>query len=572
MAPERDDSEPQPRSTVFVRTLAAGVAVMCATFALLGGLSIRQDYRASVARAENTSQNLSRLLHQFVASDLDEVDLVLLAAVDEIARQTAAGGIRAGEVTAFLAREETRLPQVVSLRATDEHGIVRYGPGVATAARTDLSDREFFVRSQDDPAAGLVVSNPVFARISHQWVVPVARRFTTADGSFGGIVYANIALDHLHHIFSQLEIGRHGSIVLFDAGARVFARHPGGGAAGQDLGASALAGFLRSGAETVTLLAPSGADGVVRTVTARRVAPYGLYVSVGLAERDTLAGWRMRARLIAAVTAGLILVTVALSLALGRAWQHRGGTLRRLARTRIDLERALADLRRSNSDLESFAYAASHDLRQPLRMVTSFLGLIERRYADRLDDQGREFIAYAVDGARHMDAQILSLLDYSRVGREAALEPVELAGAVAEALHNLKPAIAEAEADIRVAPDLPTVAGNPLEMMRLFQNLIGNAVKYRHPDRAPVIAIGLRPDPRWWVVTVTDNGVGIPPEEAERVFGIFQRLGTGPAREGTGIGLAICRKIVERLGGRIRVEPAAPAGSRFVVTLPKGTA
>ncbi|KIL99689.1 Phytochrome two-component sensor histidine kinase Cyanobacterial phytochrome B [Paramagnetospirillum magnetotacticum MS-1] len=228
------------------------------------------------------------------------------------------------------------------------------------------------------------------------------------------------------------------------------------------------------------------------------------------------------------------------------------------------------ELERSNTELEQFAYVASHDLREPLRMVSSYVDLLARRYNDKLDDDAREFIAFAKDGATRMDRLILELLEYSRIGRVTRpMLPVSLGGVVERALRALAPKIEECGAEFATPPEvLPTVLGDAEELMRLFQNLIGNAIKYRDPERKPVISIEAENTGKEWILTVIDNGIGIEPKYFERVFLIFQRLHRRGEYEGTGIGLAVCKKIVEHHGGRIWVESTPGQGSRFSVTLP----
>jgi PAS domain S-box-containing protein len=226
------------------------------------------------------------------------------------------------------------------------------------------------------------------------------------------------------------------------------------------------------------------------------------------------------------------------------------------------------ELRRSNAELESFAYAASHDLRQPLRMIASYLGLLNREIRDRLDEDGRSFIDFAIDGAKRLDRLIVGLLDYSRIGHQgAAAEMVDLSQALARALDGLGAAIAEAGAEVVVPPALPAVPGFPSELERLFQNLVGNAVKFRVAGRAPRVVVTCRETAREWIVAVSDNGIGISADQQGYLFTVFHRV----AREydGTGIGLASCRKIAERHGGRIWVESVEGKGSSFLVALPK---
>ncbi len=238
------------------------------------------------------------------------------------------------------------------------------------------------------------------------------------------------------------------------------------------------------------------------------------------------------------------------------------------ART-AELRAANAELERSNQQLEQFAYVASHDLQEPLRMIGSYAQLIDRRYAGRLDSEGQEFLGYITDGSRRMKAMVDALLAYSRVQRgELRRRPVAAAEAVAAALANLQRALAETGAEVTCG-DLPTVSGDAALLATLFQNLIGNAVKYRHPERPPRITITARRDgAAGWRFAVADNGIGIPPEQAERIFRIFQRLHRPQDYAGTGIGLAISRTIVERHGGRIWVESDGAAGAVFRFTLP----
>ncbi|HYG85589.1 MAG TPA: PAS domain S-box protein [Azospirillum sp.] len=242
----------------------------------------------------------------------------------------------------------------------------------------------------------------------------------------------------------------------------------------------------------------------------------------------------------------------------------------RIAAANARLNEQARQLQRSNAELEQFAYVASHDLRQPLRAVTNYLTLIERSLGDTMDEEIREFMGFAIGGARRMDALIRDLLEYSRIGRkERPFEPVPLAAAVADCLLDLEVAIGEAEARVTVAEGLPTVRGDRVELTRLFQNLIGNAVKYRAPGREPVVEVGWRAEGDEWLVWVRDNGIGIAPEDFERAFGVFQRLVTRERYEGTGIGLAVCKKIVEHHGGRIWITSEPGEGSVFHVALPR---
>ncbi len=225
------------------------------------------------------------------------------------------------------------------------------------------------------------------------------------------------------------------------------------------------------------------------------------------------------------------------------------------------------ELERSNRDLEQFAYAASHDLQEPLRAISGYCQLLQRRYGDRLDAKAAGYVAETVHGARRMQALIEGLLAYSRVGRFGRpIVPASAQAALDQALVNLREAIAESDAEITHG-HLPVVPADPLQLMQLFQNLIGNALKYRE-DRRPQVHVAAELRDREWVFSVRDNGIGIEPRFRERIFIIFQRLHTRLEYPGTGIGLAICKRIVERHGGRIWVDSEPGQGSTFFFSLP----
>ncbi|MER7734090.1 ATP-binding protein [Streptomyces erythrochromogenes] len=250
----------------------------------------------------------------------------------------------------------------------------------------------------------------------------------------------------------------------------------------------------------------------------------------------------------------------------------------RLDRIAAELDAQAVELRRSNAELEQFAYVASHDLQEPLRKVASFCQLLEKRYGDRLDERGTQYIGFAVDGAKRMQVLINDLLTFSRVGRvQDARETVALDGPLDRALRNLATAVEESGAEITRPDRLPDVVGDPTLLTMLWQNLVGNAVKFRSPDRPARVEVAVVDDPAaepgFRTFAVTDNGIGVPAEFAEKVFVIFQRLHGRETYGGTGIGLSLCKKIVEHAGGRIRIDTEhQEEGTRIVFTLPNASA
>ncbi|MFJ1864876.1 ATP-binding protein [Streptomyces sp. NPDC088097] len=234
---------------------------------------------------------------------------------------------------------------------------------------------------------------------------------------------------------------------------------------------------------------------------------------------------------------------------------------------RVRLDSQTANLRRSNAELEQFAYVASHDLQEPLRKVSSFTQLLQRRYGGQLDERADQYIGFAVDGANRMQTLINDLLDFSRVGRVHHLhQGVDLDSVMEQTLSALSVSIEESGAEV-THDALPTLVADPTQMGMLWQNLISNAVKFRRPDEAPRIHVSAVREDALWRFTVTDDGIGIAPEYAEKVFVIFQRLHTKDAYNGSGIGLAMCKKIVEFHGGTIRIDPDYTKGTRITFTL-----
>jgi signal transduction histidine kinase len=336
----------------------------------------------------------------------------------------------------------------------------------------------------------------------------------------------------------------------------------------------------------------------------------------GIAELDAVRGWRDRV-LIAMVATFLVMALVlaflvhsaitrplaALAAACRRITEGNFGErivpqgpkdIRRIAADVEDMRRRIVadletsqtareqldeqtvELRRSNAELEQFAYVASHDLQEPLRKVASFCQLLEKRYGDQLDERGVEYIGFAVDGAKRMQVLINDLLTFSRVGRlNTTHGEVGLDATLDAALGNLTTAIDESGTELVRPASLPTVVGDPTLLTMMWQNLIGNGVKFRRVGVEPRIVVefaaGSGDSDGMWLFTVSDNGIGIAPEFVDKVFVIFQRLHGRDAYGGTGIGLALCKKIVEYHGGAISIDTSYTQGTRFHLTLPATT-
>jgi PAS domain S-box-containing protein len=226
-----------------------------------------------------------------------------------------------------------------------------------------------------------------------------------------------------------------------------------------------------------------------------------------------------------------------------------------------------AELERSNEELEQFASVASHDLSEPLRVIAGHVDLLARRYEGQLDDAADRYIAFAVDGCTRMRRLIDDLLRYSRTGRDLVRSEVDLGALAGSVVADMASAIEQCEGRVVVGA-LPEVMGDPTQLAQVLSNLIGNALKFRRPDHPPLVQVSAADGGEVWAITVSDNGIGIPPRHRERIFGLFERLHTQGV-PGTGIGLAICRKVVERHGGDIAVADNDTDGTAFTFTLPK---
>lgn len=335
----------------------------------------------------------------------------------------------------------------------------------------------------------------------------------------------------------------------------------------------AAAAVLLLAAGTLSLRADEGFMSKVTSdsfggVMARRLLPATLLIPIGL-------GWLQRAGEKAGLyqqAPGLAFFSIANIFAfVGVVWWgvnslYRMDTKRRQAER--GLEETAAKLRRSNADLEQFAYVASHDLKEPLRAISGAIQIFQSQFRDKVDQEADDIINHTVEGAARMQALIDDLLTYSRLTTsEGPLEPTDCEPVLQEALRNLEAAVKDSGAVV-TSGKLPMVKADRTELLQVFQNLLSNALKYRS-DRTPKIHVDAEDRGHEWVFSVRDNGIGIAPQYVDRIFRIFQRLHTRKEYPGTGIGLAVCKKIVERHGGRIWVESELEEGSTFYFSLPK---
>jgi signal transduction histidine kinase len=543
--------------------------MLWATYSIIDSKQVYEE------KARLATQNLARLLDQSVSASVAKIDLTLLSAVDELEQQLRERGhLDASISNAFLLTHKKRLAELSSLRVADATGMVILGDGVVGSANASWADRDFFSALRDHSDLGLVVTNPILGRVNNIWIISLVRRYNQSDGSFAGVVSASIPVAYLGTLLSGMDVGPKGIALLRDANLGMIVRHPAldgpSGVVGAKGFSKELGDGIASGQREFTMHSKGTADSVERTNSYRRMTGVPFHIVVGQGSDDYLASWVDGVKRTIASVAFFLLVTSTFAWLLWRSQVKRQQANADREQLLSRLQHQTLALERSNAELEQFAYVASHDLRQPLRMVNSYMQLLERALASKLDDKTRDMMHFATDGAKRMDQMLVSLLEYSRVGRKG--EPMQALAsrtAVDEALHFLAPAIHEAQATVRVSGDWPQVLASPDEFTRLWQNLISNAVKYRVPERAPEIDIMVTPESQGWRFCVADNGIGIDPAQFERLFKVFQRLHTRDQYEGSGIGLAVARKIVERHGGLIWVESGGVnLGCQFFFLLP----
>lgn len=693
-------------SASFIRRMVAGVALINLFVFGMVTFSLYQSFGEFEERAEITAQNLSQMLAQDIGREFEKIDVTLLSAADEIEGQVTSGGIDRPALNAFLARQQQRLPEIFSLRATDANGIVKYGLGVNPEAQLNNSDREYFIRQRDNPKAGLVIVKPVFTRLDKRWAIPMSRPIHLPDGSFGGVVYANVGLDYLTKTFSAIDVGWRGSVSLRDGELRILARYPApkdvDKVIGEKLAVPELQELIKAGQEAGTYITNHTLDGVERKFAVCKIPNYPLYAVVGRATEEYMARWKDQAikTLVPAVL--FCLTTLISSWLIYRSWRRqldttmelvreeekfhtvadytydweywegpgheilfmspscervtgysqsefladtdllyriihpddlhmmevhrrdvahediagadfrivrRDGEIRWIAhgcrpvfgrdgrfmgrrasnrditeRKRAedeikvlnrDLEQRVtkrtAQLETAIYDLENFNYSASHDLRIPLRAVDGFSRILLDEYAPKLDDEGRRLLHVVRDNTRKMSQLLDDMQAFSRTGRVAmAPAEIDMNALAREVRDELKPATAGR--DVRVEINLlpPAMADRAL-MRRVMLNLLSNAIKFTRPKAAALIEVGARAEDKEIIYHVKDNGVGFDMRYADKLFGVFQRLHGVSEFEGTGIGLAIVKRIITLHGGRVWAESKVNEGATIYFSIPAST-
>lgn len=445
----------------------------------------------------------------------------------------------------------------------DARGMMTYSNLTPVTKPVDLSDREHFRVHRDSGRDELFVSKPVLGRVSQRWSIQFTRRLSNPDGSFAGVVVLSVEPDYFIANFEAIDTGPHGVTLLAGMDRVVRARF-----SRQDTDMKGLGEVLPpeypffDAAQPVGVAAvASFVDGWERHSGWRWIRAFPLVVAVQVADEDVLAQSDTVERNLAIV--GVLVTAVLLAGALGF-----GRLLERRERAQRVLARHAEELRLANEEIERLAYVAAHDLQEPLRAITSYSQLVSANCGPNLDEEGREWLAHVVSAASRMKRLLRDIQLYlAEKALPLPVQPAEAEPALKTALGKLAVALDEAHPEIEVAP-LPAVWADRQRLTEIFTVLLANAMQYRAADRPLRIRVAARREGGFDVIDVIDNGIGIEPRYFPKIFEVFQRLHSRADYPGTGMGLAIVRKMTHRLGGRVEVVSAPGAGSTFSVFLP----
>ncbi|WP_448189544.1 ATP-binding protein [Azospirillum sp. sgz301742] len=540
----------------YLWAFAVGLVMVAALWGAVFTI-IAHNRGALRAGAQVDANNMARVFAEHIRRTVTMIDLALLDYRDY---HWSNPGVPPGEGwrNAYL-----KEGGVFQWTVVDASGMVVYSNLAPVTKPLDLSDREHFRVHRDSDRDELYISKPVLGRVSQRWSIQFTRRLYNPNGSFAGVIVLSVEPDYFIANFEAIDTGPHGVTLLAGMDQVVRARFN-----RQEAGTQGLGEVLPSSYPFFDPAQPVGVtsvtsflDGMERHTGWRQIKTFPLVVGVQIADEDVLEQGASVERNLYIV--GSLVTAVLLAGALGF-----GNLLDRRERAQHQLRRHADELRLANEEVERLAYAAAHDLQEPLRALTSYSQLVSANHGASLDDEGREWLGEVVSAASRMKVLLRDIQLYL-AEKALPLSPgaTPAGDALDAALGKLAHSIAAAQAEIDVSP-LPAVAADARRLTEIFSVLVANAVQYRSADRPLRIRIGARREGAFDVIDVSDNGIGIEPQYFERIFEIFQRLHSRADYPGTGMGLAIVRKMADRLGGRIEVASAPGAGSTFSVFLP----
>lgn len=507
---------------------------------------IHDGRRAAQHNAEIVSRSLATVLTDGLGATFAEIDLLLKATLQETVRPD----FHREALPDFLVRQQSLVPQLAKL------GL--FEPG-------------------DNPGAdGLSIGYPVHPTQDGPWLLPLSRR---AGSDSGTIAYADLPMKNLTAIFLAVEMGPGGAVILFDSQRNILARYPEPSGAeyvpGRKVASPEIIAIVKSGVSQATYQATSTTDGIRRTYSFKKVGEQPLFIMVGLSEADYLVQWRSQRTTALLLYAAFAAVVTCISLLLLRLWKKRGQAIQSLTLaqaalldTHRKLERRTAELSRTTIELERFTEALAHHFQEPVRIQHIFVQRLARNLPQPVPPEALRSLQFVQQGADRLRLLLKDVLRYLMV---AALSETETAcdacAAATAARRRLDSRMNEAEAELIVGP-LPRVVILETHLTDIFEVILENAITYRHPARSPVIRIFAESRAGEALFSVVDNGIGIEPAYRERVFKVFERLHRSEDYPGSGIGLALVRKIVSAYGGRAWIEDGDDTGISVRFALP----
>jgi signal transduction histidine kinase len=557
-------SESGVSSRTFLVRLSVVVILANLFVIAFSGIMIYQLLEHDKNRIRVHTQNLSTSIEQSIVNILEKSDVALLSVVDEAETQIAGGTMNGRLLNNFISRLHAQMSELHGLRMTNARGDVIYGTGLDPDHPVNIADRDYFISARDNPKGGLVISEPLFGRITRKWVINIARRVNHADGSFAGVAYGAFSIDYFLKHFSAFNIGENGTITLRTSELITVVRYRMGNGADTTLGKKVISPEyrekLRSNSNYGTFTDSSLIDNEERTYSYRKISGYPLYVTVGLATRDYLADWRNEAAKGMLLVATFMATTVVSAWLVLRYWNSRKKAQDELRSYHEHLEELVKE---RTSELESFNYTVSHDLRKPLTIISGYCGVIGELY----DNEGRDYLHEIENGVNSMSALIDTLLKFSCLAnREPNRETVNLSELALETAGSLKTAEPGRRVVFRIGEGI-TANGDRNLLRIVLENLLGNAWKYTHLQEEPVIEFGTTDVKGQTAYFIRDNGSGFDMSHADEIFIPFRRLSEAQESSGYGIGLATVGKIIKRHGGRIWAEGAPDKGATFIFTL-----
>ncbi|MBF0344370.1 MAG: hypothetical protein HQL06_09095 [Nitrospirae bacterium] len=586
--------------SIFFKMLAIGILLIDLFVIVLSVGYLRNSRHQAEQRAAVTSQNLSQVLEQYVGGFIDKIDMILVDIADEVKKMNDTGNIDGNSLTSLLAEHQRRLPTLESLRITDAQGTVRYGLGVPQGSKVNLSDRDFFIGAYSDTAFKLVISKPVFARISKKWVVALARRIDYSDGSFAGIVYANIALEHITKIFSSIDVGPNGGISLRNWEMAIITRYPQPKIVGSDIGNKNISPELRrryeAGQTFGTFFTPTSFDNMAKYVSYRKITNYPLYVVVGIAANDYLRDWKHELTITSTLVVIFIIGTFVFMYLSYKFTTYREqaeedlqSKTKQLQSLTKDLEQTVdceIKLRQQNEQLliqqSKMATIGEmigmivHQWKQPLNALS--LNIYDIKDAYEYGELDKEYIDKTVSTTREQVNFMIRTIDDFRNFLLPIKEKINfnVITAIEELLYMLGSSYKKNDLEISLETTntelTPITIGYPNEFKQVILNLMNNsrdAILYKRikssSDFTGKINMIFSESNGEIIISITDNGGGIPEDIRDKIFEPY--FSTKFKEQGTGLGLFISKTIIEKnMGGKLLTRNIEE-GTEFIIKL-----